>query len=220
MLFMVRCIKKNPEVYNGIMPKIVDHDKQRQRVAEAALRVIQRGGLEKATVRNIAEEAELSVGSLRHYFTSQAELLAFCMNLMIERIEERFLTLSLKGPVFEDVKQVLMQFLPMDEDRTMEMEVWMSFVAKALVYPELRIMTDHMYDGLTKACHYAVDTLVAHQLAKPELDLDYEKERIYALVDGLAIHHIMRPQQLAKEKIERILEQHLRSLCLDDRAMD
>ncbi|WP_339294238.1 TetR family transcriptional regulator C-terminal domain-containing protein [Paenibacillus sp. FSL W7-1279] len=202
------------------MPKIVDHDKQRQRVAEAALRVIQRGGLEKATVRNIAEEAELSVGSLRHYFTSQAELLAFCMNLMIERIEERFLTLSLKGPVFEDVKQVLMQFLPMDEDRTMEMEVWMSFVAKALVYPELRIMTDHMYDGLTKACQYAVDTLVAHKLAKPELDLDYEKERIYALVDGLAIHHIMRPQQLAKEKIERILEQHLRSLCLDDKAMD
>ena len=76
MLIMVRCIKK-PEVYNGIMPKIVDHDKQRQRVAEVALRVIQRGGLEKATVRNIAEEAELSVGSLRHYFTSQAELLAF-----------------------------------------------------------------------------------------------------------------------------------------------
>ncbi|MBT2760037.1 TetR/AcrR family transcriptional regulator [Paenibacillus sp. ISL-20] len=201
------------------MPKIVDHDKQRQRVAEAALRVIQRGGLEKATVRNIAEEAGLSVGSLRHYFTSQAELLTFCMKLIIERIEERFSSLSLNGPVFEDVKQVLMQFLPMDEDRTMEMEVWMSFVAKALVYPELRIMTDHMYDGLTKACHYVVDTLVAHKLAKSELDLEYEKERIYALVDGLAIHHIMRPQQLATEKIERIIDQHLRSLCLDDKAM-
>ena len=58
------------------MPKIVDHDKQRQRVAEAPAGDSE-GWTRKATVRNIAEEAELSVGSLRHYFTSQAELLAF-----------------------------------------------------------------------------------------------------------------------------------------------
>ncbi|GAA0835854.1 TetR/AcrR family transcriptional regulator [Paenibacillus glucanolyticus] len=201
------------------MPKIVDHDKQREWVAEAALRVIQKGGLEKATVRNIAEEAGLSVGSMRHYFSSQAELLAFCMNLIIERIEKRLTSLSLKGPVFSDMKLVLMQFLPMDEDRTMEMEVWMSFVAKALIYPELRKINDEMYDGLTKACHFVIDSLVTHELAKPELDLEYEKERIYALVDGLAIHHIMRPQQLTQDKIEKIIDQHLQSLCIDELIM-
>jgi AcrR family transcriptional regulator len=48
------------------MPKIVDHDKQRVLVAEAAWRIIRKNGMEQASVRNIAEEAGISVGSMRH----------------------------------------------------------------------------------------------------------------------------------------------------------
>ena len=57
------------------MPKIVDHDVQRVKFAEAAMRLIARLGLEGVTMRAVAAEAGLSYGSLFHYFDSKDELL-------------------------------------------------------------------------------------------------------------------------------------------------
>ena len=68
------------------MPKIVDHDKQRLLVAEAAWRVIRRDGMEQASVRKIAEEAGISPGSMRHYFSTQSELLLYAMTLVSDRV--------------------------------------------------------------------------------------------------------------------------------------
>ena len=57
------------------MPKIVDHEEQRRRFAEATMRVIASQGLEGVTMRAVASEAGLSYGSLFHYFESKDDLL-------------------------------------------------------------------------------------------------------------------------------------------------
>lgn len=195
------------------MPKIVDHDKQKRLVAEAALNVIRESGLERATVRRIAEEAGLSVGSMRHYFASQEELFAFCMNLFVERVEKRLTEFELQGPLLQDLKRMLLQFLPVDEERTLEMEVWFSFSAKTLVYPELKRLSLSMQDGLLQASRFALHELAASGMARSGLDVELEAEKLYALVDGLAVHRLMQPERLDVDRIESIVEQHLRSLC-------
>lgn len=203
-------------MYNGAMPKIVDHEKQRHIVAEAALRVIERSGLEQATVRNIAEEAGLSVGSMRHYFSTQVELFAFCMNLFVHRIQERIEAWDFEGPILLDLKRLLLQFLPVDKERIMEMEVWFSFNAKALIYPELKRLSEDMQDGLYKASKFVIDTLVEQKLIRPGLDPDLETEKLYALVDGLAVHQLMQPKRLTADRLEAIIDQHLASLCKNE----
>ena len=50
------------------MPKIVDHDLQKEKFADATRRLIARVGLEGITMRAVAAEAGLSYGSLFHYF--------------------------------------------------------------------------------------------------------------------------------------------------------
>ncbi|GIP23858.1 TetR/AcrR family transcriptional regulator [Paenibacillus sp. J22TS3] len=195
------------------MPKIVDHDKQRQLVAEAAIRVIRRSGLEQATVRNVAVEAGLSVGSMRHYFSTQAELFAFCMTLFRERIERRVEMMSFSGPVLLEVRNLILQFIPVDEERKTEMEVWLSFNAKALIHPELRLLSQEMHDGLYKASSIVIETLRQHKLARPDLDPEIETEKLYALIDGLALHQIMQPGRLSSERIEHMIDEHLRMLC-------
>lgn len=50
------------------MPKIVDHENQKEIIAGAAWKVIQNNGIENATVRKIAQESGLSPGALRHLF--------------------------------------------------------------------------------------------------------------------------------------------------------
>lgn len=195
------------------MPKIVDHEKQRQAVAEAALRVIRRSGLDYATVRNIAEEAGLSVGSMRHYFSTQAELFAFCMNLFVKRVEERIAGMPFNGPVLQDLVKLLLQFMPLDEDRKTEMEVWLSFNAKGLSYPELKTLSNEMHDGLFQASVFTVKTLVEHGLALPGLDAELEAEKLYAIMDGLSIHHVLHPGRMTNERLEEIIRLHLHSLC-------
>ncbi|MDG2481005.1 MAG: TetR family transcriptional regulator [Alphaproteobacteria bacterium] len=57
------------------MPKQVDHDEQRSAIAHAALRVIARVGIESATMRGIAAEADCTTGLLTHYFSSRDDLI-------------------------------------------------------------------------------------------------------------------------------------------------
>ncbi|MBB3069249.1 AcrR family transcriptional regulator [Paenibacillus baekrokdamisoli] len=198
------------------MPKIVDHEKQRQIVAEAALRVIRKYGLEQATVRNIAKEAGLSVGSMRHYFCTQAELFAFCMSLFVQRVQNRVEAFSIEEPFLPDLKRLLLQFVPLDEERVMEMEVWFSFNAKVLIYPELKKISEAMQDGFYRAAGFVIEFLLTNNLAKSGLDTDLETEKLYALVDGLAIHQLMQPGRLTVERLEHILDQHLNLLCSGD----
>ncbi|SFE61444.1 transcriptional regulator, TetR family [Paenibacillus algorifonticola] len=195
------------------MPKIVDHDKQKQLVAEAALRLIQQAGLEQATVRNVAVEAGLSAGSLRHYFHSQVELYAFCMNIFVQRVEERVQAFRFEGAILHDLKRLLLHLLPMDEERTVEMEVWYSFNAKARIHPELRPLSEEMQASLYRVSEFVIQSLLDHKLAKPEINSELEAEKLYALVDGLAIHQFMQPGRLSAQRLEEILDQHLNMLC-------
>ncbi|MHA7966849.1 TetR/AcrR family transcriptional regulator [Paenibacillus sp. CAU 1782] len=195
------------------MPKIVNHEEQRRLVAEAALRVIKHSGLEEATVRKVAKEAGLSVGSMRHYFSTQAELYIFCMNLIAERVEERLGTLPYGDNLLSDLRGLLLQFLPIDEERVMEMEVWFVFQSKMLAYPELKTVSSSVQNGIYKASLFVLDELEKNKLLRPELNIELEAEKLYALIDGLAIHRVLHPNQLSVEQMDKLLESHLLSLC-------
>lgn len=197
------------------MPKVVDHDKQKQKIAEAAWRVIQRDGMAQATVRNIAQEARLSFGAMRHYFNSQSELLRFAMNLASDRVGERIVSMKLfsSGFSMEDVTRLLLQLLPLDEERTLEMEVWLAFTTKSLSDPDLRTHSEEVYDALHKIMSDIIDTMIKTGTAKPGLDRELEAERLYALIDGLALHRMLRPERLSPAAMEAALKLHLESLC-------
>lgn len=46
-------------------------------------------GLERLTVRKIAEEAGLTIGGVQYYFSNQQELYVYAMELLLKRGEER-----------------------------------------------------------------------------------------------------------------------------------
>jgi len=96
------------------MPKIVDHQQRKENIAEAAWRVIRRDGLDGVSVRRIAQEMGISLGSLRYYFDNQHELLAFAMRLVSQRVHHRIQNLPFTGEPRHDMEQVIAQLLPLD----------------------------------------------------------------------------------------------------------
>ncbi|WPC43441.1 TetR/AcrR family transcriptional regulator [Clostridium sp. JS66] len=200
------------------MPKIIDHEKQKIEIAEATWDVIIEEGLQNASVRKIAKVAGISVGSLRHYFSTQSELLLFSMKLVSDRVKQRIAQRGYTNYSLEVLEEVLSQFLPFDEERRIEMEVWLIFNANALVDSKLKNLSTNVYDEMHQCIQNFVNGLIKLQYTKENLDMELEIHRLHALIDGMAMHHLLYPDKFNKEQMTNILTCHLRSICKNSRG--
>ncbi|MER7771425.1 TetR family transcriptional regulator C-terminal domain-containing protein [Kitasatospora sp. NPDC096140] len=204
------------------MPKIVDPVERRQAVADAVLRVAAREGLEHASLRNVADEAGLAIGSVRHYFAGGSELMIFAMQELGRRIDARVRVhaRALLDPdaAPDDDRQartarLLAEILPLDAERREESALWLSFVTAARTRPELRPRAAEMQAGL--------DALVRRVLVEagrtgglaPGLDLDVETRRLSALLDGLTLQAVQHPDLVGPDELRAVLHRHLDTLA-------
>ncbi|WP_407268521.1 TetR/AcrR family transcriptional regulator [Radiobacillus sp. PE A8.2] len=195
------------------MPKLIDQEKRKIQIAEATWKVIVEEGLEHASVRKIAKTAGLSVGSLRHYFSTQSELLLYSMNLVSERVKQRIENTNYQGAPLEMVTLAVSELLPIDEDRRIEMEVWFVFSAKTLVDSKLKATSEKVYSEMHDGFANIIGTLESYHLTKHGLDFDTEIDRLHTLVDGMALHHLLHPKLFTYEKMIHTLKYHLQSIC-------
>jgi AcrR family transcriptional regulator len=194
------------------MPRQVDPEQRRAELAEAVWTVIRRDGLQRASVRNVAREAGLSMGSLRHYFASQNELLCFAMGLVGDRARDRIRSLDPAPGPRQAAEQLLHQLVPLDDERRAESEVWLAFTSHALVDARQRAIYEQIHDQLYGACVSALTVLADAGQTAEDLDVPLEAARLHALLDGLAVHAVMRPASLPPSRIVAIIARHLDSL--------
>ncbi|MBP3039613.1 TetR/AcrR family transcriptional regulator [Bacillaceae bacterium Marseille-Q3522] len=196
------------------MPKIVDHEKRRKQIAEATWRIILDMGMEGATVRNIAKEANLSLGAVRHYFSTQDELLEYTMELVKEKAAARINAIMMRDiPMKEKVLNILLEMVPTNKETLAETEVWLTFTFYARKRKEL---FNPQHDGILNGLKKLIDYLDKAKLLKNSLDKDIETERLYALIDGLAVHAILEPDRLTKKRISQVLVQQIDLLWADN----
>lgn len=185
------------------MPKIVNHEERREQIAEAMWRVILEKGMEGATVRNIAGEAGLSTGALRHYFKDQDELLVYAMRLVNERVEKRALGILQEDlPPREKVIRVFLEIVPMDAERRAETDVWFTFQAHVRHRRDLEGIPEvGVYEAVSKMLSF----LEYEGVLKNGLDLTLETERLYSIIDGLALHAFLEPERLKTDLVEALI---------------
>jgi len=169
----------------------VDHAQRRQEITDALWRVLRRDGFAGASVRTVAAEAGWSTGSIRHYFSSQNELIAFAMQTLTEQVQERIAAVATEVRDVAGVADLLEEVLPMDAQRRAEAEVWLALSAAARTDDELRGITEESHRGLRQLCHSSVRLVVGEDGGGRDLVL--ETDRLHALVDGLALHGTMHP---------------------------
>lgn len=194
------------------MPKKVDHTKRKIQIAKAVWKVISEKGIEHVTVRKVAKTAGLSPGSLRHYFSSQTELLHFSMELVCERVKQRIRSRHNKGKTFESCIHFICEFLPIDEERSLELEVWFLFSAKTRVDDRLETLSKQVYEEMHRAFQKVLLKLQSLHLVKENLDLELETNRLHHLVDGMALHYLLHSEKLTREQMIDTLRHHLQSL--------
>lgn len=198
------------------MPKKVDPEARRDEVVDAVFQVVRRAGFEQASLRNVAEEAGLAIGSVRHYFDGHTDLMVFAMRASLDRVSARLM--ERVGPLLatedpgeraEGVERMLAELLPLDERRREEATVWLAFTMASRTRPELRPLAQEAYDGMRRLVRRIVDGIARH---RPVGDPVVETERLCALIDGLTLEGVLHPDRMTPELMLRALRRHLQTL--------
>ncbi|MFF2841794.1 TetR/AcrR family transcriptional regulator [Paenarthrobacter sp. NPDC057981] len=201
------------------MPKIVDAEARRQEVVHAVFRIIASDGLERASLREVADEAGLAVGSVRHYFASSDELLVFSFGAVIDRIAGRLesalteVEQEVLGTPEQDaaVLNLLGQLLPLDEELAVDACVWMAFRHAARIKPVLAPEAERSHRAVAAIVGRLILLLNPAQ-ADHQQNLVTEAERLLATTDGLCMHALLQPEWMTAEVCSDVLTAHLRSL--------
>ena len=118
------------------MPKQVDPHERRTLLADALLRVAATRGLMDVSLRHVAAEAGVTAGMVQHYFRTKDEMMVFALDVVSARVQARLEA----DPTTHDgpralVRALLVQLLPVDDDRVLEGRVAIAFHAYAASRP-------------------------------------------------------------------------------------
>ena len=188
------------------MPKIVNWDERRDEILAATWRVIARDGIAKATIRAIAREAHCSAGILAHYFDDKADILGSALMLSHRRVAARMEALAAGLTGLDALRVVMLEALPLDDERDLEAQIEISFWGRALGNPGLRTVQNAEFDRFARR-------LRAHLAEARELgelrdgvDLDVAAHQLLVLIDGLSAQRVLYPGRVTAVRQRRMLD--------------
>lgn len=195
------------------MPKIVDWEERRNLVLAATWRVIARDGLTRVTIRSIAAEAGLSSGIIQHYFEDKSDILSSALVLSHNRIGERMIRASagLKG--LAAVRAVMLEAMPLEDDRLLEAQIEVSFWGHVLGNPALRGLLRMEYDTFWERLSDELDNAVVMGELRPDVDTERIVRHLIVIVDGLSADRVLYPVRVEPEQQVELLDAYLESIA-------
>ncbi len=199
------------------MPKAVDRSERREELLAAVWRVIARDGLERTTIRTIAEETGWSTGVLAHYFADKEDILASALRLSHERIVARWDEKLARLRGLAALRELVLDNLPLDDERELETRFHFNYWTRLLTHDGRAAahwrQGPELVDRLT--------ALVEEARGLGELDPGVPSadvaERLLALIDGLSLHALLNPERLTRERQVAVVEQEFELMATEGR---
>ena len=166
---------------------------RRQRLVDAALKVIGEHGVVGATHRAIARAADVPLGSTTYHFASIDELLAAAFTVHAERVALALEERMREAPDAAAALDALAQHLSADllgNDHTLVLAV--ELYGAAARRPALRAVTQDWMERSRRALELHFDPVTAR-----ELD---------ALVEGLVLHQFLSTDPMTPEQVRHALQ--------------
>lgn len=189
------------------MPRLADREERREQVVDAAFRVIAREGLAGTSMRAVAEEAGCTIGLINHWFSSRDDLVEATFDRAINTELERAAAIVSDPSSYSEAAS---QFLPIDQRRRDEARIWIAFYAM--------VLSGSKHEGRRAARCNAVRKTMVEGLGKflPLPACHDIVDRIFALVDGIAINALLDPARwtrtrqltVLREGLEDVLARH------------
>ncbi|MGH3156567.1 MAG: TetR/AcrR family transcriptional regulator [Streptosporangiaceae bacterium] len=193
------------------MPKVVDWDAKRDEILSATWRVIARDGIAQATIRAIAREANCSRGILAHYFDDKADILGSALVMSHRRVGVRMDAAAEGLTGLAALRVVMLEALPLNEQRDLEAQIEISFWGRALGTPELRELQHSEFERLWERLRRHLEEAAELGELREGADLDFGTHQMVMLIDGLSAERVLYPDRVPPGRQVAMLDRLLDS---------
>lgn len=190
-------------------PGRVEHKQNLRRhdVANAALGVIARDGLDRASLRAIASELQCSTGILTHYFRDKTHLITFVLDELNKRVLKALEAHSVSD--FENLQSFLLALLPTGQERNLNWSVWIAFTAASIAQPALKRQQKERDDMVLERLVKVIEAALPAHSRSSGLNIECEAELLLCIIDGLGLHAILDPKRFPPTRQVELLAHYL-----------
>src|SRR5215207_4288143 len=171
-------------------------------LTEALLRIVAERGLDQVSVREVASAADVSIGTVQHYFPTKDEMLAAAFAEVVRQVRARLASVERGDDIRRNLSTVLREFLPLDARRSEEARIMLAFATRAATSPALaevqRSVLGEIHEALSEALTGAA---YGHVDAA-----DVRSAAHIAIADGLALHAVSAPGWMSRGQLAAALE--------------
>ncbi|MDI2032729.1 TetR/AcrR family transcriptional regulator [Saccharopolyspora sp. TS4A08] len=194
------------------MPKRVDHEDRRARIADATWRLIAERGIEATTMRAIAESIGMANGALKHYFPDKNSIVrtafSYVFDATNERVRER-----LRGETGMDALWIFCEeIMPVADLTDLEARVVLPFWQRALADADLRrLYTDSMALWRGQIIGFLAEARDEGAIGTAMSD-ELVAEQLLAMLNGLQALALLDEASATREVQQRTVAAYLESL--------
>ncbi|MHC5672737.1 TetR/AcrR family transcriptional regulator [Nostoc sp.] len=190
----------------------MSYDDRRIEVTKAAWRVIVREGLDRASMRAIAQELGSSTGVVTHYFRDKEELTLFALEQVFENVLEDMKTCAEGQQGIDRLAQMIFVALPLEDIEKADWKVWVAFLGYSIGRD--RLVQEHRkrYDFLRQIICQELADLQKALLIRADLDLTLEANALIALVDGIGTGVVICPEQFSADQQKYLVRRHINAI--------
>ena len=176
------------------MPKIVDKQEKRERILDAAFRILARKGIGAVTIADIAEAAGVGKGTIYEYFRSKDEILVASFRYFMSKAESHIA--DRLSPLTDPLEKLLAYFEGWKDMLSGEfldyLEIVLDFWAESFrrkdELPGMDIMT--VYREYRRGVQDILDECVSAGRLRPH-DTCMSASILLGAMDGLFLQYIM-----------------------------
>ncbi len=204
------------------MPKVVDHEQRRHELSEAVWAVVATRGLAAVSLREVAAEAGVSMGTVQHYFGTREHMVRFACRRLVDLAGEGLASLVRQAPQAarvsprEVIRLVGVQTLPATDAERAGAGVWQAFVTHALLDPGVAAVVREAWEGARRLVAGELERARAGGQLREGVEPVPSANGVLVLLDGLVPRLVLG--DLAPREALQIVDDHLDRLFLSATA--
>lgn len=175
---------------------------RRERLVQAALRVIAREGVAAATTRAIVAEADMSLASFHYVFHSRDELIADLIAFVVDNeASAAQAALSVEGDLRTTIRHGLKAFIDLVASDPLREQAMLELTQYALRTPELGDSARLQYESYYRAAAGILEAVAAQLGMQWKQPIPEMARILITLTDGLTMGWLVDRDMAATEKV-------------------
>jgi AcrR family transcriptional regulator len=182
----------------------VDHEERKRLIAAKTLSLIAEEGIERATIRRIAEELGFSTRSITHYFADKGELIEWVADHMAET------GFAIVAPLADDALELSECLVSMTAIDQRNRHLWKVYIALWDLSSRNAAMADWFQRWTRRINDLVAGTIARHHPGHE--DCEGSARKLIALVKGISVQSLLDPDTWTEAEVRTAVTGHMRSV--------